>query len=144
APVNLQAGNNFSTKLGSDGTTINYTVITTLGAQGSTTGTDLQGINGDLSGDYALGANIDASATSTWNSGFGFATLGNPGSQFAGDFDGLGHTISNLTINQAATDVGLFGAVAVGATVRNVGLLSGNITGGSYSGGLVGNNYGTV
>ncbi|MBN1363540.1 MAG: filamentous hemagglutinin N-terminal domain-containing protein, partial [Syntrophaceae bacterium] len=39
APVNLPAGNNFSTKLGSDGTTINYYVITSLGAAGSTTGT---------------------------------------------------------------------------------------------------------
>ena len=55
APVNLPAGNNFSTKLGSDGTTINYYVITSLGAAGSTTGTDLQGIQGNPSRNYALG-----------------------------------------------------------------------------------------
>ena len=39
--VNLPAGANFSTKLGSNGSIFNYTVITTLGAQGSSTGTDL-------------------------------------------------------------------------------------------------------
>ncbi|MDV7398931.1 hypothetical protein RZS08_46415, partial [Arthrospira platensis SPKY1] len=32
--VNLQAGQNFDTKLGSDGAVVNWTVITALGAQG--------------------------------------------------------------------------------------------------------------
>ena len=72
AQVNLPAGPKFSTQLGSDGTTTNYTVITSLGAPGSTTATDLQGMNGGLSGNYVLGANIDATATSSWNGGSGF------------------------------------------------------------------------
>ena len=63
AAINLQAGSNFSTTLGSDGVTKQFQVITDLGTAGSTTGTDLQGMNANLSGNYALGSNINASAT---------------------------------------------------------------------------------
>ena len=51
-----------------------YTVINSLGDQGSTTGVDLQGIG--TSGYYALGSNIDASPTSSWNAGAGFTPIG--------------------------------------------------------------------
>ena len=50
-----------------------YKLIDALGASGSTTGTDLQGIASGLGGNYALAGEIDASATSSWNSGLGFA-----------------------------------------------------------------------
>ena len=76
-----------------------YTVINTLGVAGSTTGTDLQGINGGLPGHYALGSNINAAATASWNGGAGFTPIGTLATPFAGTFDGLGHVISNLTIN---------------------------------------------
>ena len=49
-----------------------YVVINRLGDEGSTTGTDLQGMEGSLNGHFALGSNIDASATSTWNANAGF------------------------------------------------------------------------
>ncbi len=158
ATVSLAAGYNFSTKLGSDGTVVQYQVITDLGAMGSVTGTDLQGINGNLAGNYVLGENIDASTTSGWNNGAGFApimaSVANPNpnpmcppicgplpplvTPFTGTFDGLGNTINNLTINLPANDyVGLFGQ-ASGAEIRNVGLLGGSIKGRSYVGGLVG------
>ncbi|TXT33082.1 MAG: hypothetical protein FD135_5556, partial [Comamonadaceae bacterium] len=145
AQVNLPAGQNFSIKLGSDGTTTAYTVITTLGAQGSTTGTDLQGINGNLGGNYVLGANVEAIATNTWNAGAGFVPLGNPGAYFIGKFDGLGHTINNLTINRPSTDfVGLFGIAAYNSTVRNVGLINSSVTGSNFVGTLVGQNNVTI
>jgi large exoprotein involved in heme utilization and adhesion len=87
-----------------------YTVINTLGAPGSMTGTDLQGMNGNLAGNYALGSNIDASATASWNGGAGFTPVGTVNAAFTGTFNGLGHTITDLTINLPATnDVGLFG-----------------------------------
>ena len=73
APVNLPSGNNFFTKLGSDGAETVYYVIADLGSYGSVTGTDLQGINGNLSGSYALGADINASSTNGWDGGAGFA-----------------------------------------------------------------------
>ncbi|OIQ95849.1 heme/hemopexin-binding protein precursor [mine drainage metagenome] len=117
-----------------------YTVINSLGAPGSITGTDLQGINGsagNLAGHYALGANIDATATGTAPWGAGFLPIG----VFTGTFDGLGHTITGLTINRSGTaDVGLFGNVAAGtSTLRNVGLVGGSVTGAAGTGGLIGN-----
>jgi filamentous hemagglutinin family protein len=119
-----------------------YYVINSLGSSGSLTATDLQGINGNLSGFYALGSDINAAGTSTWNGGLGFAPLGiGPAGLFAaffGRFDGLGHTITGLTINRPTTDyVGLFG-FGNGARIRNVGLSGGSVTGRDFVGGLVG------
>jgi filamentous hemagglutinin family protein len=123
-----------------------YTVINSLGAAGSVTGTDLQGINGNLSGHYALGSNVDASTTSSWNANAGFAPIGSSYfSAFTGTFDGLGHSISNLYINLPTINyVGLFGNTGTGSVVRNVGLVGGSVSGGSWVGGLVGRNYGTI
>ncbi|WP_211467872.1 YDG domain-containing protein [Collimonas silvisoli] len=146
AQINLPAGNNFSTMLGSNGVTTAYTVIDSLGLAGSVTGTDLQGINGHLGGKYVLGSNIDATATSGWNSGAGFTPIGTYSSNFTGIFDGLGHTISNLTINQPGTSfVGLFGFAGISSVIRNVGLVGGSVSGNNEVGELVGyNNGGTV
>jgi len=92
-------------------------------------------MNGDY---YALGANINASVTSEWNSGAGFAPV-----SVNDVFNGLGHTITGLTINRPGEDyIGLFkalGAVA-DASIRNVGLVGGSVTGRDYVGGLAGKN----
>jgi filamentous hemagglutinin family protein len=142
--VNLPAGSNFSTKLGSDGAVTNYTVITSLGEAGSTTGSDLQGMSGALGGKYVVGGNIDATATSSWNSNAGFTPIGNATTKFTGAFDGLGHTVSGLTINLPTTDyVGLFGYTS-GSTIRNVGLMGGSVSGRDFVGGLLGLNWGAV
>ncbi|MBU0983156.1 MAG: filamentous hemagglutinin N-terminal domain-containing protein, partial [candidate division Zixibacteria bacterium] len=146
APVNLAAGDNFSTSLGSDGTVVDYHVITSLGSEGSTSATDLQGMSDNLTGNYVLGADIDASSTSAWDSGAGFSPIGISNVlYYSGVFDGLGHTITDLTINRASTQfVGLFGYTN-GATIANVGLVGGTVTGDTSVGGLVGCNYsGTV
>lgn len=146
AKINLPAGNNFSTKQGSTGTTFNYTVITDLGTATSATGTDLQGISGNLGGRYVLGADIDASATSGWNSGAGFSPLG-PSNlvQFTGTLDGLGHTISGLTINRpTGTYVGLFGYVGVSGRINNLGLIGGSVAGQTKVGALAGWNSGNI
>jgi filamentous hemagglutinin family protein len=168
AAVNLP-GTNPSLSIGG----VSYTVINTLGAQGSVTGTDLQGINGNLGGHFALGSNIDASATSGWNAGAGFTPIGANFPYFTGSFEGLGHTITNLTINLPGSNyVGLFGRTgAVGAVIQDVGLVGGSVSGnnnvgelagysdgpiansyatgsstgaGAYVGGLIGNDYGSV
>ncbi len=117
-----------------------YTVINELGVAGSTTAADLQGMDSGLATNYALGSNIDATATSLWNAGEGFAPIGTLATPFAGTFDGLGHTVSSLTINLTTPDVGLFGATGSGAVIRNVGLVGGSVTGGAGTGALVGNN----
>lgn len=108
----------------------------------------LQAINANLSGNYILGADIDAAATSGWNSGAGFVPLGSGDGAtsalpFTGTFNGLNHTISNLVIHRpASANVGLFGKLAAGGSIANVGLLDEHISGGSAVGGLVGYNDG--
>jgi len=144
--INLQAGQNFSTKLGNNGTQIDYTVITSLGNQADAISAPslmtLQGIRTNLTGKYVLGSDIDAAATSTWGdttingivyNGFvplsdGYTTASNgqfsTGNQFKGSFIGLGHSINNLSVdntNAANTgdlgnNAGLFGATGNAAT----------------------------
>ncbi|QIK38534.1 filamentous hemagglutinin N-terminal domain-containing protein [Caldichromatium japonicum] len=150
--IDLQAGPNFFTKLGSDGTPLTWTVITSLGSAGDESNASatnsLQGLaeSGKFSGNYVLGADIDASGTANWNvdgSGNkqGFVPIGNDTNKFTGRFDGLGHTLSGLTIDRPLTDgVGLFGATD-GARIGNVGLEGGAVTGRFEVGGLVGYNF---
>ncbi|PZN75907.1 MAG: hypothetical protein DM484_17640, partial [Candidatus Methylumidiphilus alinenensis] len=131
-------------QIGPTGSLVTYTVINSLGTANDSSTITLQGMQNGLSGHYALGSNIDASATSTWNvlGGVtaGFSPVGNSSSNFLGTFDGLGHTISGLTINRPTTDyVGLFGVS--NGTLRNVGLVGSNVTGNQTVGGLVGYNY---
>ncbi|CAH0351164.1 GLUG motif-containing protein [Aquabacterium sp. CECT 9606] len=107
-----------------------YTVINTASA--------LQGMQGDLSGFYALGSDIDASATAAWNGGLGFTPVGDGTNAFAGQLDGLGHTIDQLTINNpSSNNQGLIGK-AVGAVVRNVGVTNAQVSGNDQVGALLG------
>ena len=72
--------------------------------------------------------------------GFHFYPIGDQEFPYGGIFDGNGHTISDLTIN-GGSHVGLFGQLASGAEVRDLGVVDVNITGaGDYAGGLVGSN----
>ena len=145
AAIDLPAGEKFSTRLGNNGALTNYTVINSLGAAGSTSGTDLQGLGGALNGNYVLGANIDASATVSWNGGIGFEPIGSYSTAFSGQFDGLGHVISGMVIDRpGVSHNGLFGATASSAVVRNVGLEGGLVRGDNTSGALVGLNLGVV
>lgn len=125
-----------------------YIIINDLGVAGDATSGTAQTLQGmariaNLSGHYALGSDIDASDTSTWNSGEGFAPIGdnstfNDTTRFRGTFNGLGHTITDLKINRpAANNIGLFGYTS-GAEIRNVGIRRGIITGRNYVGGLAG------
>jgi len=120
-----------------------YTVVTNLGTAASSADGTLQGIGGNLAGFYALGSNINASATVFWSGGF--TPIGNGNGAFSGVFDGLGHTISNLIITRPSTDlVGLFGAANSASAIRNVALVSGSVNGNNNVGALVGSNYGAV
>lgn len=105
----------------------------------------LQAINSNLSGKYALAADIDASATSTWNSGAGFVPIGGAGNYFTGVLDGLGHAVNNLHINRPVADnVGLIGWTS-SAQLQNIGMLGGSIQGRGNVGALAGVlDYGAV
>lgn len=65
---------------------------------------------------------------------------------YAGTFDGGGHTISNLFINQYYNiDSGLFGDIATDGVVKNLTLSDVKIISVSeYIGGIAGYNYGTI
>ncbi len=67
------------------------------------------------------------------------------GKGFYGTFDGNGHTIYGLYINdESAKDSGFFGYIAEGAIVKNLNLVDGYICGGESIGGVVGLCKGSV
>ena len=89
---------------------------------------------------YQVANNIDASETSSWNSGAGFVPIGNNSTPFTGNFNGDGYTIADLFINlPSMNQVGLFG-VTSGSIISNIGLTNVNVTGQNYVGGLAGEN----
>jgi len=97
----------------------------------------LQNINNDLTASYILIQNIDCSDTINWNSGAGFVPLGTS-SQFSGNFNGQGHTISGLYIDRPGQNmVGLFASTQQD-TIDNFTLSGGNITGNEDVGAAVG------
>lgn len=66
---------------------------------------------------------------------------GNDNHSFMGSFDGNGHTISGININTDNSDIGLFGRLGNGGTIKNVTLDNAQITAKSNIGGIVGKNY---
>ena len=98
------------------------------------TATDLQNIENDLDAYYELGGNIDASATSGWNSNLGFLPISN----FTGYLDGKTYTVSSLTINRTTNNIGLFNVInnTGSYAVRNFNL-NGTIAGNWVVGALV-------
>lgn len=144
-----------------------YTVINDLGEEGDANLNTLQGMQNNLSGNYALGSDIDASDTVNWNNGEGFDAIGqlpmniNGGINgipeggipleypiFRGNFHGLGHVINGLTINkpkpsgvliteQLAKPQGLF-SITYNSTLRDVGLTNVSLDGHAFMGALTG------
>ena len=75
----------------------------------------------------------------------GWVPIGSSSSvAFRAIFHGNGHTISNLYINSSANYVGLFGSTDASSEIRHLGLEHGSVTGGGYTGGLVGSNHGII
>ena len=104
----------------------------------------LQDMAKDLSANYVLANDIDASETAGWNDDAGFIPIGNDTVRFTGTFDGQNHTINGLYINRTGDTIGLFGYVGSGGLISNVGLVDADITGGESVGGLAGRNEGLV
>lgn len=134
----------YSTNIAGGGTLTAYMLVNSV--------YDLQNVQNNLSGNYALGKDIDASSTASWNAGAGFVPIGRVTGgtpiDFLGIFDGLGHTIDGLTINSSAVGVGLFGIITAPSLIQNIGLTNASVTGtnpSNFVGGLVGyNNRGTI
>ncbi|WP_429454434.1 filamentous hemagglutinin N-terminal domain-containing protein [Paraburkholderia sp. 40] len=104
--------------------------------------TDLQNVSLDLAGIYALGRDIDASATNAFG-GVTFISIGNATRPFSGQFDGRDHVIDKFD-----DFGGLFGVIGPTAVVRNVGMTNAYAVGGegmnSYGGILAGQNQGLI
>jgi len=88
-----------------------------------------QDIAANATGNYALADSYDASGNGTYGAS-PIATA------FGGVFEGLGNTISNLTIDDTANNanVGLFAMLDSTATIRDFGLVDANVTGGAATG----------
>jgi PGF-CTERM protein len=106
---------------------------------------ELQAVEGDVEAAFALGNDIDASETSDWNDGAGFAPVGNFDATFVGSFDGREYVITGLTIDRPDTDnAALFYGTAEEGTIERVGLEDVDISGGRSVSGVIGTNRGTV
>lgn len=118
--------NGFSINGGNDKLEKGYTWIHDLA--------ELQAMDKNKSGWYALRNSIDANATA----GTGFDSIGTDADRFTGRFDGLGYSIFGLNIDKDATEnIGLFG-YAQNATIRNFTLNSSEIKGDANTGAVVG------
>ena len=105
---------------------------------------DVQAINSGVTADYALATSLDATGVSGWipigTDGAG-NILGLAG--FGGVFAGLGHAISNLTVDIGSNNyAGLFGYSS--GAIRDIGLIVGSVNGSAFVGALAGANTGTI
>lgn len=99
----------------------------------------LQAIDTNLDGNYALRNSIDATGTEQKH----FTSIGSDNNAFKGKFDGIDYNIFGLNIKETGNNVGLFGYTD-GATINNVTLVGGSITGGNNVGAVVGNANNTI
>lgn len=101
------------------------------------TAADLNSIRDVPDAFYQLDADIDLedSIYTNWE----------PIQGFAGVFNGAGHTISGLVVDQQSeNEIGLFGVVTLTGIVRDLRLERVNVTGYDYVGGLAGINKGLI
>ncbi|MCD7874525.1 MAG: filamentous hemagglutinin N-terminal domain-containing protein [Acidaminococcaceae bacterium] len=98
----------------------------------------LQDINTNLKGNYALKNDIDAGVIAN------FVPIGND-SSFKGIFDGLDNSIKNVTVNGGNGNYkGLFSKIANVSTVKNFVLANCKVNGYQAIGTIVGQNDGSI
>ncbi|WP_349602568.1 beta strand repeat-containing protein, partial [Azospirillum argentinense] len=124
------SGANATLRIGETGALQSYTLIHDMAALDDIETTGPSGL-------YALAQSLDAAGT-TYTAAVVAGT-------FTGTFTGLGNSIANLTINAPDTDdVGLFGTLGSGSSLRDIGLVNATVIGKSRVGGLAGATLGTV
>ncbi|WNJ89846.1 YDG domain-containing protein [Bosea sp. 685] len=140
--VNTSNGATFLRVTGGDGLSIAtaYQVADIYGLQGV----------GVFGRNFALANDIDAGVTANWNGGKGFVAIQSLGN----DFNGNNRTINGLTVGFVAGSYsngqGLIDTIETSGSVRDLKLVGGTVTGGSYAqsgvslGALAGLNQGTV
>ncbi|MFY7924999.1 MAG: MBG domain-containing protein [Aquidulcibacter sp.] len=133
-------GGSFLRAAGGDGSTATPFLLTDIyGVQGMGSSSTL------LGNSYQLANDIAASGTSGWNGGAGFVPVGTDAAPFYGSLNGAGYVINGLTINRPSMSyVGLIGYAGSGSSISNLGLVGGSVTGLDQTGGLVGENLGSI
>ena len=93
---------------------------------------------------YELTADLDLG--NAGDSSTGWEPIGGMSGAFTATFDGGApdFTVSNLFIDSSMQGIGLFGATGGGSVIRNVTLRDVDITGGPFTGALVGRNLGSI
>jgi len=163
--VNLMSGYNLHCSTSGGEAVKLFYVITELGTENSRSGTDLQGILLDPDRSYALGADINASATANWNFVEGYTVEGDEAQGYYNavdftvpgyykgfeplevntDFLGLGHVIDGLWVHFSAfgrydpepfPSGGLFKSFKNG-NLANLTLSNLDVSGGTYTAALV-------
>ncbi|RJX50566.1 hypothetical protein DP106_04680 [Halonotius pteroides] len=86
----------------------------------------------------------DEVANASANDEKGFEPIGSSEQRFVGTFDGRNRTISNLYINRNLNYVGLFSYVGEGGDIYNLTVVDVNITAELHVGGVAGTNGGTL
>ena len=95
-------------------------------------------------GDYKTGLYFRLEADLDY-SGKTYTPVGTIAKWFNGNFNGNGHSITNVTLNAGyETDIGVFGMVDTDGTVQNLTLDQSSIVGGDFVGGIAGGCYGSV
>ena len=102
-------------------------------------------------GRYMLANDIAASETQDWDGGFQpIGSSDNSMGPFTGRFDGVGHTITGLTIKPPTDSFGeysrgMFAYINHGAVIENVSLKDASVSGAESVGGIVGDaNYRSI
>ncbi|MDH4366682.1 MAG: hypothetical protein OEV57_00890 [Dehalococcoidia bacterium] len=113
---------------------------------------DLDGVRNNLGGSYLLMNNLDSTSvgyeelagpTADGDSGWEPIGTTEPFSPIVGSVDGQGYEIRDLFIDRPDQDsVGLFGIIDEGGVIKNIGVVSLNVTGRIGVGSLLGNNWG--
>lgn len=154
-PSSFSSPTNYSANMSGSGTLTAYMLVNSLGnaadtPAAKTLGSLFNSANAAIwSNNYALGRDIDASATSSWNSGLGFTPIGKLSTPFSGSFDGQNHVVDQLYLNRNVSvsgDFGFFGNTGSTAIIQNLGVTNVNMilhTDGQL-GGLVGQNVGLI
>jgi uncharacterized repeat protein (TIGR02543 family) len=113
---------------------------------------DLYDVRNNLAASYILTVDLDQNsdgyetyAGSSANASNGWLPIGDSSTRFQGTFNGNSHTIADLHINRSSTGyIGLFGATNGSAIISNLTLVNPIISGGGQTGGIVGQNQGTI
>ncbi len=88
--------------------------------------------------DFDTGTADDRTDDTYHNGGAGWNPIGVKDTGYTAAFEGNGNTISNLFMNRSADDIGLFADIGSSASIRNLGLVDVNVSGGTRTGALVG------